>query len=172
MTIYKLKGTSPTYKLHILLRKLNSDLKKFEGSDLLESCWIQQPEIQGCSSSMSPGPTSSEVEKVFLIGTPQTHLYGARVLYIQPAMQINTGRNTQHKWPYPVTLSGCSVWKSVNRNINVYTVQIPPVAGLRQPVSPVAGIWIYKLPRLHPTLIAGTDHHTHTRRIKSPHPGK
>lgn len=38
MTICKLKGTSPSYKLGILLRKLNSNLKRFEGSDLLGSC--------------------------------------------------------------------------------------------------------------------------------------
>lgn len=37
-TICKLKGTNPSYKLRILLRKLNSNLKKFEGSDLLGSC--------------------------------------------------------------------------------------------------------------------------------------
>lgn len=46
--------------------------------------------------------------------------------------------------------------------MNVCTVQISPVAAFRHSVSPVADIWTYELPRLCPTLVAGTDHHTHT----------
>jgi len=150
-----------------------------------------------CPSSLPPCPTCSEAEHVFPVATHRAQLY----IYVHRCMHVylyayipswshgsqthnstqSTPKNTNSTKSLILLSSlveqdGGSLVRiythiCIYRYIQVFTMRIPPTAGLRQPVCPVAAPGPLLMAPGHmrpkdesPTPAAGTDHLSHTHR--------
>lgn len=121
------------------------------------------------------GPTGSEAEHVFPMGTHTHNSYIYMYMHIcicaWPATQINSRNTALTQIPAaPTTSSSCSLWLTrikacyrkiyIHIYINIYTHSLDsPVPGLRHPVYPLTSPGCPDLPAASPT-----GRHPHARR--------